>query len=94
MKKTLAIMLVLIMVLAMAPAFAEGDVAQIGETKYETLDEAITAAKDGETIELLADCVTSSGITVENKSLTIKSTGETKRKITLNDLGIIKRRKS
>ena len=37
MKKTLAIMLALIMVLAMAPAFAEGDVAQIGETKYEKM---------------------------------------------------------
>ena len=70
MKKTLAIMLALIMVLAMAPAFAEGDVAQIGETKYETLDEAITAAKDGETIELLADCE-SDGFTIDGKTITI-----------------------
>ena len=88
MKKTLAIMLALIMVLAMVPAFAEGEVAQIGETKYATLDDAIAAAADGDTIELLADCETSSGIKVEKKSLTIKSPGETKRKITLNELGI------
>ena len=89
MKKTLAIMLALIMVLAMVPALADGvKVAKIDSTEYETLDEAITAAKDGETIELLADCATSSGITVNDKSLTIKSTGETKKKITLNDLGI------
>ena len=84
MKKTLAIMLALIMVLAMVPAFAEGKVAQIDEIKYATLDEAIDAANDKDTIELLADCETSSGITVEKKSLTIKSPGETKRKITLN----------
>ena len=88
MKKTLAIMLALIMVLAMVPAFAEGKVAQIDEIKYATLDEAIDAANDKDTIELLADCETSSGITVEKKSLTIKSPGETKRKITLNELGI------
>ncbi len=88
MKKTLAIMLALIMVLAMVPALADGVVARIGTVEYATLDEAIAAAADGDTIELLADCATSSGITVKNKSLTIKSTGETKRKITLNDLGI------
>ena len=41
MKKTLAIMLALIMVLAMVPAFAEGEVAQIGGTKYAALDKAI-----------------------------------------------------
>ena len=89
MKKTLAIMLALIMVLTMVPALAEGvKVAKIGTVEYETLEEAIEKANDGDTIELLADCAMSSGITVKDKSLTIKSTGETKRKITLNDLGI------
>ena len=54
MKKTLAIMLALIMVLALAPtvAFAAGDVAWIGETGYETLEAAVTAAKSGDTITL------------------------------------------
>ncbi|WP_405345656.1 hypothetical protein [Ruminococcus sp.] len=31
-------------------------VAQIGETKYETLEEAFAAAVDGDTIKVLADC--------------------------------------
>ena len=88
MKKTLAIMLALIMVLAMVPALADGVVARIGTDEYATLDAAIAAAANDDIIELLADCATSSGITVNDKSLTIKSTGETKRKITLNDLGI------
>lgn len=70
MKKLLAIMLALVMVLAMVPAFAEGDVAQIDGAKYTTLDEAITAAKDGETIELLADCE-SDGFTIDGKTITI-----------------------
>ena len=54
MKKTLAIMLALIMVLALVPsvAFAEGEVAWIGETGYATLEAAVTAAKSGETITL------------------------------------------
>ena len=85
MKKTLAIMLALIMVLAMIPAFAEGEVAQIGGTKYATLDEAIEKAKDGETIELLADCETA-GMNL-SKNLTIDG-GEAKRTITFNDKGI------
>ena len=58
MKKLLAILLALIMMLTMVPAFAEGEVAQIGETKYATLDEAIEKAADSDTIVLLADCTT------------------------------------
>ena len=51
MKKTLAIMLALIMVLAMVPALAEGvKVAKIGTVEYETLDEAIRAAAENERI--------------------------------------------
>ena len=54
MKKTLAIMLALIMVLALVPtvAFAAGEVAWIGETKYETLEAAVNAAQSGDTITL------------------------------------------
>ena len=40
---------------------AEGTVAQIGATSYATLDEAVNAAEDGATIELLADA-TSEGM--------------------------------
>ena len=85
MKKTLAIMLALIMVLAMVPAFAEGEVAQIGGTKYATLDEAIEKAADSDTIVLLADCTTA-GMNL-SKNLTIDG-GESKYTVTFNDKGI------
>ena len=86
MKKTLAIMLALIMVLAMVPALAEGvKVAKIGSTEYETLDEAIEKAADGATIVLLADCTTA-GMNL-SKNLTIDG-GEAKRTISFNDKGI------
>ena len=54
MKKTLAVMLALIMVLALVPtvAFAETYVAWIGETGYETLEAAVNAAESGATITL------------------------------------------
>ena len=62
MKKLFAMMLALVMVLAAVPVLAEGEenyVAKIiGEQEYTTLDEAIEAAKDGDTIVLLADCET------------------------------------
>ena len=49
----------------------EGEpVAMIGDTEYKTLDEAIDAAGDGATIEVLQDC-TSSGISL-TKDLTIE----------------------
>ena len=54
MKKTLAIMLALIMVLALVPtvAFAADPVAWIGETGYATLGDAVKDAKSGDTITL------------------------------------------
>ena len=54
MKKTLALILTFIMVLALVPtvAFAETYVAWIGETGYETLEAAVNAAKSGDTITL------------------------------------------
>ena len=55
MKKTLALILTFIMVLALVPsvAFAEEPyVARIGETDYATLEAAVTAAKSGDTITL------------------------------------------
>ena len=51
MKKTLAIMLALIMVLAMVPALADGVVARIGTDEYATLDAAIAAAANDDIIE-------------------------------------------
>ena len=65
-------------------------VAQIGEgenaQKYETLDEAVAAAKDGDTITLLADCVTA-GLELR-KSLTIAGSTEKKFTVTFSDKGI------
>ena len=46
-------------------------VAKVGSTKYETLAEAIAAAKDGETVKLLADC-SGDGIVVAAKKFTDK----------------------
>ena len=85
MKKLLAILLALIMMLTMIPAFAEGGVAQIGSTQYATLDEAIENAADNDIIVLLADCTTA-GMNL-NKNLTIDG-GEAKRTITFIDKGI------
>ena len=85
MKKLLAILSALVMVLTMIPAFAEGEVAQIGGTKYATLDEAIEKAADSDTIVLLADCTTA-GMNL-SKNLTIDG-GESKYTVTFNDKGI------
>ena len=58
MKKTLAWLLTLFMVLTISSVTvfaADTDVAKIGETGYATLEAAFAAANDGETITLLAD---------------------------------------
>ena len=81
MKKTLAIMLALIMVLALVPtvALAAGDVAWIGETGYETLEEAVTAAKIDDTIMLGEGKYTLYGVSSDNttkgKNLTFVGKG-------------------
>lgn len=46
-------------------------VAKVGSTKYETLAEAIAAAKDGETVKLLADC-SGNGIQIKKDTFTTK----------------------
>lgn len=60
-------------------------VAKIGETTYETLDDAIGAAQDGDTIFLQTDCTTA-GMNL-SKNLTIDG-GSDKHKIVFNDKGI------
>ena len=58
MKKTLALLLTLFVVLTVSTVTvfaAETDVAKIGETGYATIEAAFAAANDGETITLLAD---------------------------------------
>ena len=65
-------------------------VAQIGEgenaQKYETLDEAVAAAADGDTITLLADCETA-GLNL-SKDLTIAGSTEETFTVTFKDKGI------
>lgn len=77
--------------LAVAPSTAwaaEGDVAQIGTETYATLDEAIEAAVDGDTIELLADATTN-GFNLR-KSITIEGAEglESKPTVTFTQYGI------
>ena len=65
-------------------------VAQIGEgenaQQYNTLDDAIKAAEDGDTITLLADCETA-GLNLD-KDLTIAGSEEKTFTVTFNDKGI------
>ena len=56
----LALCLTLLSATALAEG-AEGGAAQIGDTVYSTLPEAVNAAKDGDTIKLLADYKTAEG---------------------------------
>lgn len=67
---------------------ADGDVAQVGDKTYATLDEAVAAAGDGSTIELLADAMTA-GMNL-SKNLTIKGADGLAEKptITFTDKGI------
>ena len=84
MKKTLAIMLALIMVLALVPtvAFAADPVAWIGETGYATLEAAVTAAESGATITLGEGKYTLYGVssvnTTKGKNLTFVGQGADK----------------
>ena len=48
-------------------------VARIGGVEYDTLDEAVTEAQEGDTIELLADCTLETGF---NKTLTFTGNGK------------------
>lgn len=79
-RKALSLFLALAMCLTMLPAPAwaaeadapDGGAAQIGETVYSTLPEAVNAAQDGDTIKLLADYKTAEGAgEEENDGLTI-----------------------
>lgn len=71
-RKLLCILLTLCLVLPLVPVltFAEGSaVAKIGDAEYDTLQKAIDAAKDGDTVELLADVTDT--IWIKQKSITL-----------------------
>ena len=77
--KLLALLLSLVMVFALLPmsVLADGEpdpkVAKTGDVEYSTFDAAMDAAKDGDTITLLADCEVTH---MPDKSLTINGTGK------------------
>lgn len=74
----------LICALLLVPsAYADGAVARIGEKEYNTFDEAVAAAKNGETVTLLADAETA-GLNL-SKDLTIDGDGKA---LTFADEGI------
>ena len=75
-KRALALLMTLCMVLSLVtPALAtEGDVAQIGEQTYATLNEAIDAAADGATIQLLGDATLLTTAFPSGKTITIVGT--------------------
>lgn len=76
----------LVCALVMVPsAYADGDVACIGEAKYNTFDEAVAAAKNGETVTLLADAETA-GLNL-SKDLTIDG-GDDHHALNFTDKGI------
>ena len=90
-QRILAILLSLTMMFTLVPtAMAEGEevsagessetpaveyVAQIGDVKYDTLAEAVAAAKDGETVTLLADVIQNTMLTI-NKNITLDLDGK------------------
>lgn len=71
------------MVLTSSPEDVKTYVAQIKDVKYETFDEAISAAQDNDTITLLDD-TTSKGINTD-KNITINGNGKV---LTFNEKGI------
>lgn len=87
MKKLFAILMSVLMIACFMPtmAFADGEgtlaageeiktyVAQVGETQYETLQAAIEAAKEGETITLLNDVNTEVNI---DETITLEGNGK------------------
>ena len=102
--KLLAAIAVLAMVVcALAMVIPSGQVdaadattneAQIGDKAYPTFEEAVTAAIDGDTIEILADvsvdnCVTITGktITIELNNHTIKTVNDADGKLIMVDAG-------
>lgn len=80
----------LVCALALAPsAYADGAVARVGETEYNTFDGAVAAAKNGETVTLLANCSTSKGLSVTGKTLTVSGKNVSPKPVlTFEDFGM------
>lgn len=61
---------------AIADGFCHNAQAQIGTTKYDTLEEAINAAVTGDTVKLLANVEQNTALTITNKSITLDLNGK------------------
>ena len=72
------------------PAAEQPFVAKIGTQTYDTLEEAISVAQNGDTIEVGQDITIEEGglAFVEKGALTIKGVGASKPTITMKDLGM------
>lgn len=77
MKKLFAILMSVLMIACFMPivAFADGNVAKIGDDEYATLADAISAAKQEDTVVLMQDAT--GGFTVEGKSISLDLNGKT-----------------
>ena len=76
MKKTVLIILVLVLTLACCTGLAAAPEAKIGDTEYDTLQEAVDAARTADVITLLED-VTADSLTVTSKNISIAGEGKT-----------------
>ncbi len=67
-KSILSVTIALTLLMVMLPqAMASDDICQIGSSGYATLDEALAAVADGQTIKLLSEITHRSGIVVTGK---------------------------
>lgn len=86
-KKWLPVVVFVLLTVFAGAALAEGNVAKIGATEYATFDAALAAAQDGDTIVLLQDAVTDTGINL-SKKLTVDGGTTTKYKLSFASKGI------
>lgn len=85
-KKWLPVVVFVLLTVFAGAALAEGNVAKIGATEYANFDDALKAAQNGDTIELLQNAVTDNGINLNNE-LTVDG-GASKYKLTFASKGI------
>ena len=88
-KKLVSVAIVLAMLLSLfsMSVFADGSVARIGSTEYNSVAEAIAAVEDGDTIEVLADTTENLTYTVTRAALRNKTVTLTGDKTITGDSG-------
>lgn len=76
MKRILALLMVLAMVFPFVPAHADGAVARVGDTEYEILRDAFSAAAENQGTVVLLENV-SQAVTISDQSFTLDLNGHT-----------------